>query len=53
MYNYLKDLAIKRDGSFDYNITNRMLKKYKKDYRAKETKRTTLKALITDEREVA
>ncbi len=52
-YAFLQYLAVNKDGSFDYDIKNRMLDKYKKKIGSKEIHRRALSIFNPNKKEVA
>ena len=52
-YSFLEDLVVKQDGSFDYDITKRILDKYKKVPKLKAIVRRNLGIFTSSKREAA
>ncbi len=53
LYGFLKDLEPEKDGSYNYDIKNRILDKYNKRSRPKAVNIGTLSGITSDDREVA
>ena len=52
-YDYLDDLPINQDGSFNYNITKRILEKYQQNEKIKKISRMPISILNTNRKEAA
>ena len=52
-YDFLKSLVANEDGSFDYNITNRILNKYKKEIRLKDANNRHINIINLQQKEAA
>ena len=52
-YYFLEELTVNKDGSFDYNIKNRILEKYKKKTKLKALFSRNLRINIPEGREAA
>ena len=53
LYDFLNDLVANQDGSFDYDIKNRMLGKYNRKSELKAIWTRTTSILTSDKREAA
>ncbi len=52
-YDFLKDLVVNKDGSFDYDIKNRILDKYTKNTYLKSVRRRIIPLVVSEKREAA
>ena len=52
-YNFLENLRVNDDGSFNYDITNRILRKYTKKNKANRSQKRDIGLIISDKREAA